>query len=73
MEKNQVERLAYSVMEAAQSIGVSSRMLHDYIGDGSIAHFRMGARVLIPADALKAFIEHRTRSGETLTKKGELS
>ena len=66
MEKDlKVERLAYSVLEASAAIGVSSRTLHDFIKDGSIAHFRMGTRVLIPADELKAFIERRT-----LTKKG---
>ena len=65
MEKKQeriIERMAYSVQEGAAAIGVSSRTLHDYIKDGSIAHFRMGTRVLIPADELKAFIERRTRS-----------
>jgi len=56
-----VERVSYSIREAAASIGVSSRMLHDYIKDGSIAHFRMGTRILIPADELKAFIERRTQ------------
>ena len=64
MEKNQeqnVERPAYGVREGATAIGVSSRTLHDYIRDGSIAHFRMGTRVLIPADELKAFIEQRTQ------------
>ena len=59
--ESNVERVAYSVREAAASIGVSSRMLHDYIKDGSIAHFRMGTRVLIPAAELKAFIERRTQ------------
>ena len=66
MKKNQqeVERLSYSVQEAAAAIGVSSRTLHDFIKNGSIAHFRMGTRVLIPADALRKFIERRTKSQE---------
>ena len=60
-EVTNIERLSYSVQEAAAAIGVSSRTLHDYIKNGSIAHFRMGTRVLIPADKLKAFIEQRTQ------------
>ena len=61
--KNQnVIRLAYSVQEAAAAIGVSSRTVHDFVKDGSIAHFRMGTRVLIPADALRQFIEQRTQT-----------
>jgi len=61
--KNQnVVRLAYSVQEAAAAIGVSSRTVHDFVKDGSITHFRMGTRVLIPADALRVFIESRTQA-----------
>ena len=61
MNKNQdIARLSYSVSETASALGISSRTLHDYVKDGSIAHFRMGTRVLIPADALRAFIARRT-------------
>ena len=62
-KKNQnIERLSFSVQEAAAAIGVSSRTLHDFIKSGSLAHFRMGTRVLIPADALRQFIESRTQT-----------
>ena len=62
--KNQnVVRLAYSVQEAAVAIGVSSRTLHDFIKSGTIAHFRMGTRVLIPTDALRDFLAARMKSG----------
>jgi len=66
--KNQhqnVERLAYSIREAAAAIGVSSRTLHDFVKDGSLKHFRVGTRVLIPADALREFIECRTQTGKS--------
>ena len=64
MKKNQtIDRLSYSVSEAAQAIGVSSRTVHDFIKNGTIAHFRMGTRVLIPADELRAFISRRTQEG----------
>ena len=62
-KKNQnIERLSFSVQEAAAAIGVSSRTVHDFVKDGTIAHFRMGTRVLIPADALRVFIESRTQA-----------
>ena len=62
MKKNSnIERISYSVQEASDAIGISSRTLHDFIKDGSIAHFRMGTRVFIPTDALRQFIERRTQ------------
>ena len=69
MEKHKnVERLSYSVSEASAAIGISSRMLHDFIKNGAIPHFRMGTRLLIPAVALQRFIEQRTQSN-LVTKK----
>ena len=62
-EHQNIERLAYSVLEAATALGVSSRTLHDFIKDGSLPHFRLGARVLIPIDALRDFIAQRTQKG----------
>ena len=56
-----IERLSYSVREAATAIGVSSRTIHGFVKDGRIRHFRMGTRVLIPADALREFIAQRTQ------------
>jgi excisionase family DNA binding protein len=61
--EHNVERLSYSVQEAAAAIGVSSRTVHDFIKSGTIAHFRMGTRVLIPVDELRAFIARRTQEG----------
>lgn len=60
-KESSIERLSYSVREAAMALGISSRMLHEYIKNGSITHFRMGTRVLIPADALRAFIERKAQ------------
>ena len=63
MEKQNrdIEKLAFSIAETARALGVSSRTVHDYVRNGSIAHFRMGTRVLIPSDELKAFIAERTQ------------
>ena len=55
-----VTRLAYSVAEAAASIAVSGRTMHDLVKTGAIAHFRVGQRVLIPADVLHEFIAMQT-------------
>ena len=61
-ESSNVERLSYSVQEAASALGVSSRTIHEFVKDGNLAHFRMGTRVLIPSDALRQFIESRTQT-----------
>ena len=61
-----VERLAYSVQESAAMIGISSRMLHEYIKDGSLPHFRLGTRVLVPESELKDFITSRIQAAAVL-------
>ena len=59
--EDKIERLAYSVNEMAEAIGVSSRTVWDYIKNGSIKYFRLGTRVLIPKQNLEEFIEKRTQ------------
>ena len=58
-----LEKLAYSISEVAKTLGVSSRTVHSIIKRGELSHFRVGVRVLIPADALRQFIAERTRKG----------
>jgi len=60
VKENSVERISYSVVEAAAKIGISSRTLWSLIRQGQIGTFRIGTRVLIPADVLRAFIAERT-------------
>jgi len=60
--QNQIDRLSFSVLETAKTLGVSSRTVHNLIKQGEIPHFRMGVRVLIPADKLREFIAKRTNS-----------
>jgi len=57
-----IDRLSFSVLEVAKTLGVSSRTVHNLIKSGAIPHFRMGQRVLIPADKLREFIAERTKS-----------
>jgi excisionase family DNA binding protein len=61
-QNKEITRLTYSVAEASSALGISSRMLHNFIKNGDIAVCRLGARVLIPADELKAFLEKRKQS-----------
>ena len=59
-KKNQnIERLSYSVSEAAQALGVSSRTLSAFIKSGALPHIKIGTRVLIEVEALRKFIESR--------------
>ena len=60
--KNQIDRLSYSIFEVAKTLGVSSRTVHSLIKRGEIPHFRVGQRVLIPADGLREFIALRTKT-----------
>ena len=50
-----VERLAYTYKEAARAIAVSERTIRRSIQAGKLRVVRVGARVLIPADALRQF------------------
>ena len=59
--QNQIDRMSYSVLEVAKTLGVSSRTVHNLIKRGELSHFRVGQRVLIPADALRQFIAERTK------------
>ena len=66
MEKVQeVGRLALSVQETAAAVGVSSRTIRTLIKSGDLPHFRLGARVLVEVEALRQFVEERTKKGET--------
>jgi len=62
--QNQIDRLSYSILEVAKTIGVSSRTVHSLVKRGELPHIRVGTRVLIPADGLREFIAQRTASPE---------
>lgn len=64
-QNKEIERLALSVSEVAKAIGVSSRTVHTLIKDGNLSHVRIGTRVLIPTDELKAFIKRGKQSPKT--------
>ena len=51
-----VARLAYSVPEAAQALGVSCRTAWALVASGRLDTVRIGRRRLVPLSALAAFI-----------------
>lgn len=51
-----VPRLAYSVSEAAEALGVSCRTAWALVASGRLGTVRVGRRVLVPVVALGEFI-----------------
>ncbi|MBT2133965.1 helix-turn-helix domain-containing protein [Croceibacterium sp. LX-88] len=49
--------LAYSVADACRVTSIGRTRLYELIGQGKIATRKIGRRTLIPADALRAFVE----------------
>jgi excisionase family DNA binding protein len=55
-----MERLAYSIKEAAEAIGVSPRTVVREIQRGHLRAIRVSRRVLVPARALAEFLGDTT-------------
>jgi excisionase family DNA binding protein len=51
------DRLALGVTEAAKSLGISRTKLYEAVREKRLRVIRFGRRVLIPLDALKAFLD----------------
>lgn len=58
----EIDRLAYSVPDAARMLGISPRAIYNRLANGELRSFRVGPRRLISLDALKDYI--RTRESE---------
>ena len=56
-EKSPVVKLAYSVPEAAEAIGISPRKFHDLMTAGYVASVRIGSRRLIRHADLAQYID----------------
>lgn len=50
-----VPRLAYSIPEAAQAVGLSPRFVWTLIDRGTLKALRVGKRVLVPVEELQRF------------------
>lgn len=57
------ERLTYSVLEAAQKLGLSKNSVYQACAKGEIPHIKIGKRILIPKVSLE-----RLLSGGSQTK-----
>lgn len=53
----QGEVLSYSVDGAAKALGVSKATVWRKIAEAELETFKLGARTLIPADSLQAFVD----------------
>lgn len=51
-----VERLTYSVSEAAEAIGISRSKLYTLLARGELRSVRVGRRTLIPVQAVHEFL-----------------
>ena len=61
-----VSRIAFSVDEAAESLGVSANTVWKLIRDGTLRRVKVGRRTLIPATSLEALVapEPETHRGQ---------
>lgn len=50
------ERLAYSINEVAETLGVSRDLVFDLLRRGDLHSIKVGRRRIIPADALDKFL-----------------
>lgn len=51
-----MEKLAYSVSETAQILGVSRPKVYDLLHRSDFPSFRIGGRVLVSADGLRHWV-----------------
>lgn len=54
-----VPKLALSIVETAEAIGVCERTVQTLLSNGEIPSVRVGQRRLIPVDALKEWLSKR--------------
>jgi len=54
-EPREPTRIAYSVTEVAQLLGVSRQTVYTRIYDGEIPYRRLGGKMLIPAEFVEEF------------------
>ena len=57
-----VERLAYTVPEAAEALGISTSTMWRRVWDGGIESVKIGNSVRIPAHALQALVTNAAQS-----------
>lgn len=58
-----VEKLAYSMREAAQATSYSRSYLYQLIKEGRLKTYRRGSRVFVTAENLKKLIDEDSNQG----------
>ena len=58
-----MEKQAYSVAEAATTLGISKTTLYELIKAGQITTYSIGAKTLVPVQALDDFVDFYYRNG----------
>jgi predicted DNA-binding transcriptional regulator AlpA len=61
MDNNKAERLAVSVADAAQALGISRSSMYVEIKQGRIRTFKLAGRLLVPWAELTSLMERRSR------------
>ena len=56
----QVPKLALSIAEAADALALSSRTVEELVKMGQLPVVRVGRRVLLPVDKLRAWLDEST-------------
>ncbi len=59
------KRAAYSVLDAAQYLGVSRSQVYRLLADGSLDSLKIGTRRLIRRDAMDALLERSAVTGQS--------
>ena len=54
-----IEKVGYSIEEAAQSLGVGRTTVYDLMNSGDLESVKVGRRRIIPVDAVSAFLAAR--------------
>ena len=57
------DRMAYSVAEAANALGISPWLVREQCRTGRLRHVRLGQRIVIPRDALAELLADPARDG----------
>lgn len=52
---NAPEPLLYGINDAARALGIGRSTIYRMVHDGTLEARRLGARIVIPADAVKEF------------------
>lgn len=52
------DKLAYTINEAAKSVGLSRSTIYKLIGAGQLTTIKVGNRTLIPTESLRALVDN---------------